>query len=84
MAKEITYEDIVRNVKNRTFCPVYLLMGDEDYYIDRVSEYIVSTALTEEEKEFNLTVLYGLDTDVAGIINNAKRYPMTQICTKTL
>lgn len=76
MAKEITYEDIVRNVKNRTFCPVYLLMGDEDYYIDRVSEYIVSTALTEEEKEFNLTVLYGLDTDVAGIINNAKRYPM--------
>lgn len=76
MAKEITYEDIVRNVKNRTFCPVYLLMGDEDYYIDRVSEYIVSTALTEEEKEFNLTVLYGLDTDAAGIINNAKRYPM--------
>ena len=76
MAKEIAYEDILRNVKKKEFSPVYLLMGEEDYYIDRISDYIIENALTETEKEFNLTVLYGLDTDVDTVINSAKRYPM--------
>ena len=51
-------------------------MGEEDYYIDRISDYLVNHALTETEKEFNLTVLYGADTDIATVINAAKRYPM--------
>lgn len=72
----VTYEEIVKDVKNRKFCPIYLLMGEEDYYIDRVSEFIVDSALNENEKEFNLTVMYGLGTEVSTIINNAKRYPM--------
>ena len=76
MAKEITYEDILKDIKNRNFAPVYFLMGEEDYYIDRISEYIIDSALTETEKEFNLTVLYGLDTDIDTVINSAKRYPM--------
>lgn len=76
MAKEITYEDILRSVKKKEFLPVYLLMGEEDYYIDRISEYIIDNALTETEKEFNLTVLYGLDTEIDTVINSAKRYPM--------
>lgn len=76
MAKEITYEEIVRNLKNRVYSPVYFLMGEEDYYIDRISDYIMDTVLSEIEKEFNLTVLYGADTDMAGVINAAKRYPM--------
>ena len=76
MAKEITYEEIVRNLKNRVYSPVYFLMGEEDYYIDRISDYIMNTVLSEVEKEFNLTVLYGADTDMAGVINAAKRYPM--------
>lgn len=76
MAKEITYEEIVRNLKNRVYSPVYFLMGEEDYYIDRISDYIMDTVLSEVEKEFNLTVLYGADTDMAGVINAAKRYPM--------
>ena len=75
-AKEITYEEIVRDLKNRVYKPVYYLMGEESYYIDRISDYIAQTVLTEEEKEFNQTILYGLETDVATIINTAKRYPM--------
>ena len=76
MAKEVTYEEIARDLKNRIYKPVYYLMGEESYYIDKISEYISQTVLTEEEKEFNLTVMYGSDTDVASVINAAKRYPM--------
>lgn len=76
MAKEVTYEEIVRNLKNRVYAPVYFLMGEEDYYIDRIADYIIDTVLNETEKEFNLTVTYGADTDVPNVINAAKRYPM--------
>ena len=76
MAKETTYEAIARDLKNRIYKPVYYLMGEESYYIDKISEYIAQTVLTDEEKEFNLTVVYGSDTDVSTIINAAKRYPM--------
>ena len=76
LAKETTYEAIARDLKNRIYKPVYYLMGEESYYIDKISEYIAQTVLTDEEKEFNLTVVYGSDTDVATVINAAKRYPM--------
>lgn len=76
MTKVFTYEGIVRDVKNGMYVPIYFLMGEEDYYIDRISEYIADRVLTEAEKEFNLTILYGADTDIATIINSAKRYPM--------
>lgn len=76
MTKVFTYEEVVRDVKNGVYVPIYFLMGEEDYYIDRISEYIADRVLTEAEKEFNLTILYGADTDIATIINSAKRYPM--------
>ena len=76
MAKETTYEEIARELKNRIYKPVYYLMGEESYYIDRISEYIAQTVLYENEKEFNLTIVYGADTDIATVINAAKRYPM--------
>lgn len=76
MTKVFTYEEIVRDVKNGVYVPIYFLMGEEDYYIDRISEYIADRVLAEAEKEFNLTILYGADTDIATIINSAKRYPM--------
>lgn len=58
------------------FKPVYYLMGDEPYYIDRVSDYIVEQALKEEERDFNLTILYGPQTTGEEVVNAAKRYPM--------
>lgn len=76
MTKVFTYEEIVRNVKNKTYAPVYFLMGEEDYYIDRISDYIADNVLTDAEKEFNLMVLYGADTEVGAIMNTARRYPM--------
>ena len=76
MSKEVTYEEIARDLKNRNYKPIYYLMGEESYYIDKISEYISQTVLTDEGKEFNLTVMYGADTDIASIINAAKRYPM--------
>ena len=76
MAKETTYEEIARELKNRIYKPVYYLMGEESYYIDRISEYIAQTVLNENEKEFNQTIVYGADTDIATVINAAKRYPM--------
>ena len=71
MAKETTYEEIARELKNRIYKPVYYLMGEESYYIDRISEYIAQTVLNENEKEFNQTIVYGADTDIATVINAA-------------
>lgn len=74
--KEFTYEDIIKDIKAKEYKPIYYLMGEEPYYIDLISDYITQNILTEIEKEFNLTVVYGADVDVATIINAAKRYPM--------
>lgn len=78
MAKKvgITYEDIVRQVRAHDFKPIYYLMGEESYYIDRISDYIVQQALTEDERDFNLTILYGSQTTGEEVVNAAKRYPM--------
>ena len=76
MSKEVTYEEIARDLKNRNYKPIYYLMGEESYYIDKISEYIAQTVLKEEEREFNQTILYGSDTDIVTVINAAKRYPM--------
>lgn len=72
----ISYEEIVRDVRARRLKSVYYLMGEESYYIDRISDFIVQSLLTEEQKDFNLTVLYGSETDVGTVINAAQRYPM--------
>lgn len=77
MAKqEISCEDILKELSVRKYRPVYYLMGEESYYIDLISNYIIDNVLSETEKEFNLTVVYGADVDIASIINTAKRYPM--------
>lgn len=77
MAKqEITYEDILKELKARHYFPIYFLMGEESYYIDNIADYIATHVLTDSEKEFNQTIVYGADTDIATVINAAKRYPM--------
>ncbi len=77
MAKqELSFDAIMASLKARQFAPVYLLMGEEGYFIDQISNYIIDHILTNEEKEFNLTIAYGVDVEVASIINAAKRYPM--------
>jgi len=67
---------IVNDIKAGNIKPIYFLMGEEPYYIDKLSDYIEQNVLTEEEKGFNQTVLYGRDVSVEDIISTCKRYPM--------
>lgn len=75
MAK-YTYETIMSELKGGTYRPVYYLMGEEGYFTDRITDYIMENALNEYERDFNLTVYYGLDTDIDTIVTAAKRFPM--------
>ena len=75
MAK-YTYETIMSELKSGTFRPVYYLMGEEGYFTDRITDYIMENALSEFERDFNLTVYYGLDSDIDTIVTAAKRFPM--------
>ena len=78
MSKDLTpsYASIVADLKSASFAPIYCLMGEEDYYIDRLSEEILNQALAEEERDFNYTLLYGAETRANDIINIARQYPM--------
>ncbi|HIC30570.1 MAG TPA: DNA polymerase III subunit delta [Flavobacteriaceae bacterium] len=69
-------KQLVADIKNGNIKPIYLLMGEEPYYIDKISEFIEETVLTEEERGFNQMVLYGRDVAVEDIVSNAKRFPM--------
>ncbi len=72
----MTAADIIKDLKNRKYKPVYLLHGEEQYFIDQISDYVEHHLLSEAEKGFNQTVLYGKDTDVMTVLNASKRYPM--------
>lgn len=67
---------IVEEIKSRNAKPIYFLMGEEAYYIDKISDFIENNVLSEEEKGFNQMVLYGRDVSVDEIVANAKRFPM--------
>ena len=69
-------KQIVVDIKNGQTKPIYFLMGEEPYYIDKIAEYIEDNVLSEEEKGFNQVVLYGKDVTIEDIVSNAKRYPM--------
>lgn len=71
-----TFEQVLTSLKNKEYKPIYLLQGDESYYIDKISDYIQHNVLDEMEREFNFSVMYGKDVDAATVINAAKRYPM--------
>ena len=67
---------IVSAIKKGDIKPIYFLMGDEPYYIDKISDYIEATILDEAEKGFNQQVMYGRDASIEDIVGAAKRYPM--------
>ncbi len=72
----MTYEQIMRDLKNKVYHPVYFFYGDENYFIDSITHYIEANVLNETEKEFNQTIVYGRELDVLTMISVAKRYPM--------
>ncbi len=70
------YKDILSDLKKKIYKPVYFLMGDEPYFIDKIADFIEHNVLDESEREFNQSVLYGRDVNVQQVISEAKRYPM--------
>ena len=69
-------KQLVTDIKNGNIKPIYFLMGEEAYYIDKISDYIEANVLAEEDKGFNQMVLYGRDVTIEDIVGNAKRFPM--------
>ncbi len=72
----LTHESIVRDVRAGKISPVYYLMGEEGYYIDRIANFIIESLLKPEERDFNLITLFGAETDIDTVINAAKGFPM--------
>lgn len=71
----IKYEELVAQLKSRQFKPVYLLMGEEPFYIDRICRFFENKVIEEADRDFNQVVLYGKDTSAAEIVANAKEFP---------
>ena len=71
-----TFQHIMQDLKSRRFAPVYMLMGDEAYYIDLISDYIADHVLSPEERDFNQTICFGSDVTAVQVVDMARRYPM--------
>ena len=77
MAKTADYASIMKDIESVKFAPIYLLYGDESYFIDRITNLLLDRVLTEEEKDFNLTQMYGADiTNLGDVVSTCRRYPM--------
>lgn len=72
----MTYQEIIKNLQNKKYAPLYLLHGDEAFFIDKISQYIEKNVLTDGEKAFNQAVLYGKEIDFKQVVDEARQYPM--------
>ena len=70
------HKDILTDLKRKIYKPVYFFSGEEPYFIDLLSDYIEKNVLDESERDFNQTILYGRETDMASIIGVAKKFPV--------
>ena len=78
MAKEdnkLSFDKIMADLKAGRYAPIYFLMGDEPYFIDKISDYIEQNAVAEDERDMNQTVMYGKDVKIEDVIIEARRYP---------
>jgi DNA polymerase III subunit delta len=72
----MTANEIISELRNKIYRPVYLLSGEEPYYPDLITDFVMNNVLPDAEKSFNQAVFYGKDTDSEALINAARRYPM--------
>lgn len=72
----VTFDAIMRDLKSGKYAPVYILMGDESYYIDRITDYIAENVLDPDDRDFNQIVVFGADTTAAQVVDMAKGYPV--------
>ena len=74
--KEYTFEEICRDIKQNKIAPIYCLMGEEPFFIDKITDLIIENGLDDAERDFNQVIYYGADTDAATVMNAARRFPM--------
>lgn len=74
--KEYVFEEICRDIAAKKFAPVYILMGEEPFFMERITNLLIENVLEESERDFNQIIMYGADADAAMIINAARRFPM--------
>lgn len=72
----MSFEEIIKDIKAQKYKPIYFLNGEEAFFIDRITDLIEKTVLTEEEKAFNQTVMYGNDVNMTSVTDTARRFPM--------
>ena len=68
-------DTLLKDIRNKRIAPVYLIHGDEPYYLDRIADELEKVAVPVAERGFNQFVLFGKDADVGAVINYARRYP---------
>ena len=71
-----TYDDIMRDLKGNVFASIYILMGEESYYIDQISNYVQAHALPADQQAFDQTVVFGADVSGSQIADLAMQFPM--------
>lgn len=71
-----SYDLIMKDLKARKFSPIYILMGEESYYIDKISDFIAENILQPEERDFNQSIVFGSDMTAVQIADLSKGYPM--------
>ena len=78
MAKkeQLSAIQILSDIKKGVFYPIYFLMGEEPYFIDKITDALVAKVILPEERDFNMTMLYGGETTVEMVITAARRFPM--------
>ena len=71
----VTFAALQKEIKGGTFRNIYVLQGEEPYFIDRLQELIIETALDEDQRDFNLSVFYGNNANVREVISTCQQYP---------
>lgn len=72
----MVFKKIIKNIDNNIISPVYLLYGEEEYFIDLICDKLVAKIIDKSEKEFDLNIFYGKDSTIEMIIESLKKYPM--------
>ena len=72
----MTFDEIRKEISARTYHPIYFLCGEEPYFIDRLTQLLEEQVLSEDEKVFNQTIIYGNDTQMSIVTDTARRFPM--------
>lgn len=71
-----TYDSIMRDLKAGNYAPVYILMGDESFYIDKITDYIANNVLDPDDRDFNQSIIFGADVTASEVADAAREYPV--------